>query len=580
MLAWHTVVFARLALAALLAVSAVPLMAAEAGGPILPLVPPAVDAAFATDRPSDGPILVTGSAEQIRPATNQARSAGASMAEDGPAAPSEMTPPEQAVRVIPGPGHPQGQLSTSESPTARTTAPVPSEGGLIELPSSEQEATLQPIPERLDDEPLIIEAASFKGVTPGVTTMEEVQKAWGAPQEMTRQDGLLVHLYSVEPFDRVEVSYYQNTVTSVIVRFQRAFPAETVAGQLELGRIVPVLVSNELGEILGQVYPERGVLFAFEASGEPGKPSMQVAQIILEPISPESFVLRAETHLTTQYDLSKRDLEYAIGEDPDNARAHWLLSRVHMSLGAFEEAVAASGKAVELAPDDARYRVTRAQVLGQIGELKAAMTEAAKAAQSADQRMHVKARALCLLGDLNASGGQPDYRQALKFHMEAIRMAGSLAAEKHPAVRLAAKEVLIDAHLGAAHDIAWGEWDDKAEAVPRWLSRAAAVVEDVVANESGDEEHRFRVATRALAACVGMRGEVDPAPWTQEALRSGQALVESAAGYPERVARLRWELGMALYDALQVYQMRGEHDKALQFGEQAIGHLEQAGDGP
>jgi tetratricopeptide (TPR) repeat protein len=164
--------------------------------------------------------------------------------------------------------------------------------------------------------------------------------------------------------------------------------------------------------------------------------------------------------------------------------------------------------------------------------------------------------------------------------MEAIRLAGTLATEKHPAVRLAAKEVLIDAHLGAAHDIAWGEWDDKTEAVPRWLARAAAVVEDVIANESGDEEHQFRVATRALAACVGMRGEIDPAQWTQDALQTGQVLVESAANHPERASRLRWELGMALYDALQVYQMRGEHDKALQFGEQAIGYLEQAGNGP
>ncbi len=581
MFAWHTVTFARLGLAVGLATSTVLLAVAEASEPALPIAPPAVEAAIATERPTDDPILVTGNAEQPRPIADRPESAGASMTEDNPTATTKIAPEsEQAVRVIPGPDAGQGESTASGAETVRSTAPIPSEDGLIELPAADGETNLEPIPDQMDQGPLIIEAASFKGVTPGVTTLEEVQKAWGPPQEMTRQDGMLVHLYSVEPFDRVEVSYFQNTVTSVVVRFQRAFPAETVAGQLELGRIVPVLVSNELGEILGQVYPERGVLFAFEPSDEPGKPSMQVAQIILEPISAESFVLRAETHLTTQYDLSKRDLEYAIDREPENARAHWLLSRIQMALNAFDEAMASSAKAVQLAPADARYRVTRAQVLGQVGELKAAITEATRAAQSADQRVHVKARALCLMGDLNASGGQPDYRQALKFHMEAIRLAGTLATEKHPAVRLAAKEVLIDAHLGAAHDIAWGEWDDKTEAVPRWLARAAAVVEDVVANEAGDEEHQFRVATRALAACVGMRGEIDPDSWTRDALRTGQLMIESAADHPERAARLRWELGMALYDALQVYQMRGEHDKALQFGEQAIGYLEQAGNGP
>ena len=70
-----------------------------------------------------------------------------------------------------------------------------------------------------------------------------------------------------------------------------------MAQQLELTNVRPVLVSNELGEILGQVYPERGVLFAFEPSKEPGKASMNVAQIILEPITAEPFVLRAETNL-------------------------------------------------------------------------------------------------------------------------------------------------------------------------------------------------------------------------------------------------------------------------------------------
>ena len=76
-----------------------------------------------------------------------------------------------------------------------------------------------------------------------------------------------------------------------------------------------------------------------------------------------------------------------------------------------------------------------------------------------------------------------------------------------------------------------------------------------------------------------MRGSVDPAQWTERAERTGAILVE-AEDDPFRKAQHQWELGMALYDALQVYQMRGEHDKALQFGEQAIGYLEQAGSGP
>ena len=84
--------------------------------------------------------------------------------------------------------------------------------------------------------------------------------------------------------------------------------------------------------------------------------------------------------------------------------------------------------------------------------------------------------------------------------------------DPHPAIRVAAKEVLVDAHLGAAHDIAWGEWKEKPKAVARWLERAAAVADDVVDNEGGSQEQLFRVYARALAAYVGVRGGIDPEP--------------------------------------------------------------------
>ena len=38
---------------------------------------------------------------------------------------------------------------------------------------------------------------------------------------------------------------------------------------------------------------------------------------------------------------------------------------------------------------------------------------------------------------------------------------------------------------------------------------------------------------------------------------------------------MQWDLGMALYDAVQTYQMRGEHNSALKYGERAIECFEQ-----
>jgi tetratricopeptide (TPR) repeat protein len=325
------------------------------------------------------------------------------------------------------------------------------------------------------------------------------------------------------------------------------------------------------------VYPERGVLFAFESITPmvaTATKARKVIQIILEPITAEPFALRAETDIDSDLELSKRDIQQALKLQPDNARAHWLHSRIQVASGHLDEAAAAGRRAIALKSDNPRYRVTLAQILGQMGRLDEAISEAEKAVTASQRRRHVKARALCLLGDLTASGKQPNFAMAIDYHMRAVKEADPLVVDPHPAVRLAAKEVLIDAHLGAAHDIAWGNWNEKEKAVPRWLDRADAFIDDLIENEGGDQEYRFRAATRALAACVGVRGDLDPAKWADKAIRVGEVLIDESRDSRHK-AQTQWDLGMALYDTLQIYQMRNDHTTALKYGEQAIKYLEQ-----
>jgi tetratricopeptide (TPR) repeat protein len=187
----------------------------------------------------------------------------------------------------------------------------------------------------------------------------------------------------------------------------------------------------------------------------------------------------------------------------------------------------------------------------------------------------VKARALCVVGDLLSSGPKPDYKKAISFHTQAIQTADPLSSGPHPAIRVAAKEVLIDAHLGAAHDIAWGDWKDKDKAVARWLERAVAVADDVVKNEGGSRELVFRVNSRALAAYVGVRGGIVPDAAAKALVAAGDELI-AAASDPLRKAQLQSDLGTALYDAVQIWQMRADRDNAQKYGEAAAQYLAKA----
>ncbi len=467
----------------------------------------------------------------------------------GRAAPSSASPP--ATR----PDSPRGTKTPTRTSAAEAAGKSP-----------------RPVPADVPA-PAEIETASFNGVTPGTTTLAEVEKAWGKPREVKPLGETVAHLYKVDPFEHVELIFYREKVASIVIRLERAFPADAVAKQLTLGNLQPVLISNDLGEILGECFPERGVVFSFEPSPTAGKVSMKVVQIILEPVTAEPFLLRAETNLDSQHESSLRDLQHAVKLAPNNARAHWLKARLLVLMGDLEQAASAADEAVRAAPKDAQYRLTRAQILGQAGRFSEAIQDAEQAITDSGERLHVKARALCLMGDLLGSGPKADHKRAVDYHMQAIKTADALATSRHPAIRLPAKEVLIDAHLGAAHDIAWGNFNQKQTAVETWLKRASAYANDFVQNDGGNPEHQFRVATRALAACVGVQGKLDPGPWADQSLRLGRELIAEVGETPQK-RQFEWELGMALYDAVQICQMRGEREQALKHGQQAAEYLQ------
>ena len=498
------------------------------------------------------------------------------MAPDGP-------PPEPAALMPPGTS-PAPALAAPATPGPALiapgpalTAPGPSSPAPAEKPPAAGSTPLVPVPDAKYLGPAEIEVTSFHGITPGASTRADVEKAWGKPKDSRKVDTGLTQLYSVDPFPRVEVAYSnEEKVTSLVIRFARGFPAAQVAEQLELSKVQPVLVSNELGEVLGQSYPERGVLFSFEPAANPRKPLKKVTHIVLEPITAEPFVLRAETNIDVRPEFSLSDAERAVKLQPGIARAQWLRSRALTALGRHELAAAAATEAVRLEPHDARYQVTKAQTLQAAGRLDEAAAEAEKAVALSEKRPHVMARRVCLLGDLKGSGSQPDHKRALQLHTQALQVADALVSDKHPAIRVAAKEVLLDAHLGALHDICWGAWREKERSAENWIAKAAEIAQDLIKTEDGSEEYLYRLSARALSADVGLQGALDPAKWVREVVRSGESLI-NAAPEPVRKAELQWEVAMSLYDAMQVYQMRADQDEALRLGELAINYLEKSG---
>lgn len=443
-------------------------------------------------------------------------------------------------------------------------------------------AKLGPVPEAVDvpaaakkrpSEDPAIETASFNGVTPGETTLQQLEKTWGKAKEARQQQETTRLLYSIEPFKHIELICAKEKVSTILIRFDTGFPSEMIIKSLELDDIRSVEITNDVGETLGRSFPERGVVLAYAPAVEPLKPSNVVTQILIDPVSAEPFVLRAEMNVEERPSLAMRDLDRALKLRPAYARAHWLRSRIFAASSDLDQAMREINDALHLEPSNPQFHLTRAQILGRQGESADAVREADRALQTSIQRPHLRARAYCVLGDLHASAPVPDFKQAIANHNEAIQAADNLTLSLQPAVRSAAREVLLDAHLGAAYDVAWGNWKDKDKAVERWLDRAADLAEDLSKNEENGDARRFRVAVRALAACAGARGAVDPTSWTEECVRLGGQLID-AENDAIRKSQLRRDLELALYDAVQAFQLRNDHDAAMKYGKMAIERLQ------
>jgi hypothetical protein len=184
-----------------------------------------------------------------------------------------------------------------------------------------------------------VATAVIQGVSPGTTSVEELTYHWGEPRRETVDGDQIVRLYSLDPLDHIEVRMRGGFVRSIVIHLDTPFSEQDVRSslQLELLQSKPVRIPDETGEIIGQIFPEKGVMFLFAPLDE--SEELLVQQICIEPISADPFVLRAEAVLFDQPTEAKRDLRDAVRLKSDHAKAHWLLAQIELLTGHVESAI-------------------------------------------------------------------------------------------------------------------------------------------------------------------------------------------------------------------------------------------------
>lgn len=445
--------------------------------------------------------------------------------------------------------------------------------GLTAVANSLQSVSTRFLVSPSSEEPAEV-PAEFSGIQPGVSTVEDVVGRWGDPLRNRRTDGGLILSFRVEPFPVVDVLVQDDVVEAIKVEPPKSTDARKLAKHLHLEKIDSVDINDEEGETIGIAFPERGVVFMLKASGavDSDSPRQLVSYMILERLDPEAFVLRVEGHLHGPYEKNVADLKHAIALDGDYAHAYWLLAKVYLATGKPTLAEDAVSEALELDPDNDAYRMCHVQCLEAQGEYDDAVYETRAVLDKKNVAPLVKAEAFHRLGCLASFGDPSISSKAVAFQNDAIAIADKLAASRNMQQRREAKELLVDAHLAVAREIAKQEFRNKSKAIAEWMGRASGLAEDCIANDEGSLLLRLRVARQGLAAISELRPTKDPHPWVLECEETEDEL--KAQWDDERwQERLAWEMGQVYYHALSIEHVRRQTPSAVRFGKLAIDNL-------
>ncbi len=141
-----------------------------------------------------------------------------------------------------------------------------------------------------------IRPASFKELTPGESTRQDVLEKLGEPQETTSSDSQEKLVFALGPFPSVQITLVDHVVTSIVIHLAAPSTRAEVVKELKLEEFQPVEIRDDADRPLGEVYPERALMLAFDGTAGTGE-EPKVGQVVLERISVEPFLTPRATGL-------------------------------------------------------------------------------------------------------------------------------------------------------------------------------------------------------------------------------------------------------------------------------------------
>ena len=319
-----------------------------------------------------------------------------------------------------------------------------------------------------------VRAATFKGITPGNTSSTELLEALGKPKSKEGEQQQQ-WVYHVSNFRKVVFNILNERVESTTVHLVDSIEESQVATQLGLAELTAVDLVDSQGRVEAIAYPERGVILR----RDPQATDALVRQIVLQPISADLFLVRAESPGRIDFSKMLADIEYAQKLDPKNAHAYWLHAELLTRIGRPTLGAAAAERAVLLNPKNLRYQLTYADLVGRLGSDLEALTLTKKVRDVSPPNVIERAIAENQLGHWTAFGRRANYKQAVENHRNAIAIAEELLADASSTERCEIWQLLVDAKCAAAMALGATKLADRTSQLKTSLDDAQRIVDSI-----------------------------------------------------------------------------------------------------
>jgi|GEM_PF-4003397 len=461
----------------------------------------------------------------------------------------------------------ENESLVEESEPAKRTAPSPEEVRETQ-PSASMEVG-----------PVKTGTLTFGGLTPGSTSLQQLFNKWGKPEQTAKISSVeAVGLYRIEEYgnNNIEVQWRNATVQSITVWLTEHEKCSNLVRDINLERIRPLLIRDDMGKPLGKAFPEKGIILTYAAGTKKNEKDPLISMIMFEKVCAETFLMRAEEELNHDLRLCQDDVLEAMQIEADNPRSTWLMAKILVIAQLYEQAYQNAQAAVIADKSNPEFRITYSETLGHTGEFETALKEANNAIKLANNERHLIARASRLMGALHCERPDPNMEAAMENYKKAIAIGIGFNDVDVRSKRLAAKDAAFYSHLGMAAVIARNNnYSDKQKSVNQWLHAAEKLAADLEDVEKVREHYRFKVATEALDILTFLDSPASPDVWAEKAQTYGKAAISETSD-DVRLSQIQRELGSALFSATQICKLNNEIENAIEYCELAAEYLDQS----